>query len=319
MRPFLSHVWRGSGVPCRGLPRCVDSCSDSVHVMRQVDLGASRGIVAQPTTGQHSGNEWGRGALVVFGAGSAALAFQSASAHPRCHCGAVEDEVERKLLGGHASWMGPVAARRAVELLHGCLFDDEMEDIRLYDLSEEEEREVEVSGSDSTYGEVTYELLEWALQRLPLSPSDVLCDLGSGGGRALLYLALRTGCDVVGVELSETRHNSAESLFHLAAPLLRPGQQATLWRGDMLDPSGPQHQSTLVLVANRLFDDDFTARALATTPSAKHVLALRAVPGWCGDDGTVVETALLPTTWMQRRRKSRGLIVREIAIEQLDQ
>lgn len=191
-------------------------------------------------------------------------------------------------------------ARRAVALLHAALFDDEAEDVRLYDLSEAEEGDVESAGGDSTYGEVSCELLDWALERIPLRPGDVLCDLGSGGGRALLYLALRTGCPVVGVELSATRHRSAEALFDLAAPLLRPGQQVTLFQGDMLDPRGLQGQASVVLIANRLFDEAFTLKALATTPLARHVLALRPAPAWAGG-AFRAEAAQLPTSWTRRQ------------------
>jgi len=198
-------------------------------------------------------------------------------------------------------WMSADEARAAVLFLHNCFFDDEMEDVRLYDISEEEEAAVEISGSDSTYGEVTCELLEWAIERLPLQPQDVIIDLGSGGGRALLYLALRTGCDVVGVELSPTRHDAAEALFHLAKPLLRPGQKVQLLKGDILEPSVPQSEATVVLIANRLFSDDFTSTALKTTPNAEVLIALREVAGWTEAEGVTAQCALLPTTWMQRQ------------------
>ncbi|CAK0892720.1 unnamed protein product, partial [Prorocentrum cordatum] len=50
-------------------------------------------------------------------------------------------------------------ARRVVELLCGLLFDPELEDIRLYDLSDAEESDVERSGGDATYGEMSFEMV----------------------------------------------------------------------------------------------------------------------------------------------------------------
>ncbi|CAK0892719.1 unnamed protein product, partial [Prorocentrum cordatum] len=56
-------------------------------------------------------------------------------------------------------------ARRVVELLCGLLFDPELEDIRLYDLSDAEESDVERSGGDATYGEMSFEMVDWFLER----------------------------------------------------------------------------------------------------------------------------------------------------------
>lgn len=194
------------------------------------------------------------------------------------------------------AWMQPAEARRVLALFDAMMFDEEMEDIRLYDLSETEEGIVEGSGGDSTYGEVSLDLLDWFLERLPVDEQHILCDLGSGGGRALLYLALCSGRDAIGVELSATRHRSAETLLALASPFLRPGQRIILHRGDIVDPVGPQRDATVVLITNRLFDECFTTRALATTPHARHVLALRPIPDL---DGALVETADLPTSWIR--------------------
>lgn len=197
--------------------------------------------------------------------------------------------------------MTPAEAKRTVMLFHSMLFDEEMEDIQLYDLGEAEEGVVERSGGDATYGEVSFELLEWMLEGLVLHTEreEVLCDLGSGGGEALLYLALRTGCNAVGVELSETRHKSAEAMLNLARPLLRPGQRVALHHGDITERGGPQEAATAVLFANRLFDEEFAARALATTPKARQILALRPVAGL--EDVDDVKEAALPTSWMHNQ------------------
>jgi len=191
--------------------------------------------------------------------------------------------------------MSPLQARQVVELLHGILFDAEMEDIRLYDLHEFEEHEVESCGGDSTYGEFSFDLIDWVLSVVgaPHRPNDVICDLGSGGGRALLYLALRTGLPVVGVELSPTRHGSATALFDLAVPFLQ-AQQVTLEQRDITEAGGAQRTATIVFFANKLFEDGFAERALSCVDCPCYVVALKPIPSLAE---RLRCTARLPTSW----------------------
>lgn len=202
-------------------------------------------------------------------------------------------DVERPLSAaeGHRP-LGREEARHIVNLLWSLLFnEEENEDVVLYDLAESEESAVELTGGDATYGEASFDLLDWLLDTARVGSEDVVCDLGSGSGRALLYLALRGGCKVVGVELSPARHLVAERLFHLAAPFL--AAPAVLHKGDITS-SGPQTAATVVLFANRLFEEGFSRMALATVPQARRLLTLRAIEDW----GHCAAMSALPTTWM---------------------
>ncbi|CAJ1434169.1 unnamed protein product [Effrenium voratum] len=184
-----------------------------------------------------------------------------------------------------------VEARRVLQLFDGLLFDEEYGDIHLYDISVEEEQQVEGSGGDATYGELREEILEWLLAHCEMRPQDILCDLGSGSGRALLYLALRTGLPAVGVELSPTRHRCAETLKMLAQPFLCG--EVTFVQGD-LSETGPQRHATVVLFANKLFSEDFSSRALRLLPRRRALLCLRADGA---ADAELAQRAALGTTW----------------------
>lgn len=190
-------------------------------------------------------------------------------------------------------------ARQVVDLLHMTLFDDETEDIPLYDIATEEEHAVEKSGGDSTYGELSYDAIDWALEVMKESwgleaseLQEVLCDLGSGGGRALLYLALRTGCPAIGVELSPTRHASAEKLGDLASLFLEAPLE--LHEADIANSDGPQRKGTIVLFANKLFEEEFSEQVLQTVDRLKVLLALKPVPSL---EKHLKRTGKLPTSW----------------------
>eukprot|EP00435_Cladocopium_sp_Y103_P052811 s578_g16.t1 len=72
-------------------------------------------------------------------------------------------------------------ARRVVELFDRMMLDEEYGDIRLYDLREDEEHFVEAVGGDATYGELSFDLLEWFLAQLTeLQPEAG----GLGAGRS---------------------------------------------------------------------------------------------------------------------------------------
>ncbi|CAL1131050.1 unnamed protein product [Cladocopium goreaui] len=181
-------------------------------------------------------------------------------------------------------------ARRVVELFDRMMLDEEYGDIHLYDLREDEEHFVEALGGDATYGELSFDLLEWFLAQTEVQPEDVLCDLGSGSGRALIYLALRTGLPAVGVELSPTRHQHAEILRTLAQPFLR--EEVELVQGDLQEMHPFGKHASVVLFANKLFSEEFSASALRVLPRIRALLTLKPLPG-----ELPTKTAELPTSW----------------------
>eukprot|EP00913_Durusdinium_trenchii_P026092 g24477.t1 len=160
----------------------------------------------------------------------------------------------RRLEGGSTERLGLCGARRRGVRRSLRVRHSEYEDIWLYDLPEQEEALLEASGGDATYGEVSPELIEWdgvaqlGVTRARSVPEDLLSDFGSGSGRALLYLALRTGLPAIGVELSKTRCRCAETYRMLAEPFLQ--SQVQFLQCDLLD-DGPHRDATVVLFANK--------------------------------------------------------------------
>jgi SAM-dependent methyltransferase len=79
---------------------------------------------------------------------------------------------------------------------------------------------------------LTVDELDRFLSRLDLRPSTHLLDVGCGSGGPALHLARRTGCQVVGVELSEEAVAEATRLAHEAGPETR----SSFLQADASDP-----------------------------------------------------------------------------------
>ncbi|CAK9059902.1 unnamed protein product [Durusdinium trenchii] len=189
-------------------------------------------------------------------------------------------------------------AQRVLQLFDGLIFDQEYEDIWLYDLPEQEEALLEASGGDATYGEVSPELIEWLLAECPMHAEDLLSDFGSGSGRALLYLALRTGLPAIGVELSKTRCRCAETYRMLAEPFLQ--SQVQFLQCDLLD-DGPHRDATVVLFANKLFTEDFALRALRRRGQLPRALLLLKPLELEPAELPLRKTAALRTSWSPKQ------------------
>jgi hypothetical protein len=69
------------------------------------------------------------------------------------------------------------------------------------------------SGGDATYGEITYESMQTIIDDLKLTAKDVFCDLGCGTGKVATHVYFNSPVSKsIGIELSETRFNTAQKI-----------------------------------------------------------------------------------------------------------
>ncbi len=67
----------------------------------------------------------------------------------------------------------------------------------------------------STYGEISYDSLQYILDREPFSPNDIVYDLGSGVGKVVMQIFLNTPAHkVIGLELSASRNSNAQQALN---------------------------------------------------------------------------------------------------------
>ncbi|MCX7338048.1 MAG: methyltransferase domain-containing protein [Alphaproteobacteria bacterium] len=80
-----------------------------------------------------------------------------------------------------------------------------------FEIPESEKSIIEKSGSKSTYGELLPVGAIRAAKLLKIAPTDIVYDLGSGTGRALMMLYLVSSAKkYVGIEISKTRDDIAQ-------------------------------------------------------------------------------------------------------------
>lgn len=79
-----------------------------------------------------------------------------------------------------------------------------------YVIPDKERRTIDSTGGSSSYGEILPEGVDQLVLLLALDESSILCDLGSGLGRAVLQVALTTPVKLaMGLELSSSRVDQA--------------------------------------------------------------------------------------------------------------
>lgn len=82
-----------------------------------------------------------------------------------------------------------------------------------YGIPSEESSEIINMGGAPTYGEITYESLEKLIDKLGITETDVIYDLGSGVGKVITQCYLTTPVKkAVGSELSPTRVKNAQEV-----------------------------------------------------------------------------------------------------------
>tara|TARA_B100000575_G_scaffold279972_1_gene268929 strand:+ start:2179 stop:2802 length:624 start_codon:yes stop_codon:yes gene_type:complete len=66
---------------------------------------------------------------------------------------------------------------------------------------------------DTTYGEIMCNSIDNIFNNIIFNKNDVVYDLGSGGGKLLIYIYLKYKLNCVGIEIIEKRHNKAIEIF----------------------------------------------------------------------------------------------------------
>lgn len=78
-------------------------------------------------------------------------------------------------------------------------------------LNDAEKKMILDNGGNDTYGEILPDSLDTLLSAVGFTSDTLFYDLGSGMGKVVLHVALRTGAKSVGFELSTTRYTKAMS------------------------------------------------------------------------------------------------------------
>ena len=66
---------------------------------------------------------------------------------------------------------------------------------------------------NTTYGEIMCNSIDNIFNNISFNKNDVVYDLGSGGGKLLIYIYLKYKLDCVGIEIIKTRHDTAIEIF----------------------------------------------------------------------------------------------------------
>jgi hypothetical protein len=135
--------------------------------------------------------------------------------------------------------------------------------------------------ADPTYGEITVEGALTLFDRIHLSRTDTLFDLGSGDGKVVLLAVLVSSvAAAVGIELDPERHALATAMLELGAPLLQPDDVArvTYVCGDAFSPGSFAGATVLYMLSNA-FPASLFARFLDSIGllSPKQQAALRVI------------------------------------------
>jgi len=85
------------------------------------------------------------------------------------------------------------------------LLDKSYENSNLYGISHDK--------YNTTYGELECNSIDNIFKSLSINNNDVIYDLGSGGGKFLIYIYLKYKLNCIGIEIIEHRHNKACEIF----------------------------------------------------------------------------------------------------------
>ena len=132
------------------------------------------------------------------------------------------------------------------------------------------------------YGEVTPTFITQLIEQVPITPTDIFYDMGSGIGNVVLQVAAQVGCRSRGTEIREEFVNLAQDLQHHLSISLRQRKLADhtprvqFFHGDMLEMEEPLREATIVFVNNGFVDDPFeqtlfTFLAATVSPGTKIV------------------------------------------------
>lgn len=110
-----------------------------------------------------------------------------------------------------------------------------------------------------TYGEIMCNSIDNIFKNITFNKNDVVYDLGSGGGKLLIYIYLKYKLDCVGIEIMEKRHNKA---IEISKKYKNNKQKNTLkfLHDDFFNISFSK--GTIFYSCNTMWDDDMNNKIL---------------------------------------------------------
>lgn len=157
--------------------------------------------------------------------------------------------------------------------------------------------------SNHVYGEITFDGVEKMLKLFPIGPNDVVYDLGSGVGKFVAQVYLRTTAKrVVGIELAKNRHERAviakERIKKMRPDLYLDQMQfieANFLEMDIKD-------ATFIYIANTMFSVEFMdniCKVLTELPNKVRLVLLKPFSKKCGRYRKISEQ-LFQVSWLKR-------------------
>ena len=134
-----------------------------------------------------------------------------------------------------------------------------------------------------TYGEIFYESVEKLLAAIPLTETDIFCDLGSGLGKLVAQVMLTTPAqEGRGIEINPHLHAQAllakQRIEQDYPALVQQGRTLSFVNGDFL--TAPLTGATVALIASPCFSPlllNSLGKRLDATPTIHTVLSLRPI------------------------------------------
>ncbi|KTD35856.1 hypothetical protein Lnau_0840 [Legionella nautarum] len=134
-----------------------------------------------------------------------------------------------------------------------------------------------------TYGEILYPSVNKLLSAIQLSDADVFVDYGSGVGKMLIQVFLKTvvkeayGIEIV-PELHQQALNAAQRLQQELPDFYQNNRKLTFWLGNFLEIPIPS--ATVAIIVSTCFSQPLLnalGKIIEATPSIHTVLSLRPV------------------------------------------
>lgn len=171
-----------------------------------------------------------------------------------------------------------------------------------FSISEQDQQNVRASGSDDTYGEITYEGVKGLIEDLKLTKDDVFYDLGCGIGKMVAQVYLESPVKKsVGIELSRKRSELAKKLRERLAKdgKLEHKRALNFRRADISKVN--ISDATVIYFASTTFPTEFMKKMTEKFASLKpgvRIATLQSLPSH--EKVKFVKELVLPMTWSDR-------------------
>jgi len=178
-------------------------------------------------------------------------------------------------------------------------------DISGLGISAQDEKDIREKGGASTYGEILPESVTQLIKLLNITPTTVFYDLGSGVGKVAMQIHLQTPAKkVVGVELSQERHEKAQTAYNKLSEYLKEHKLPnTINKRSLVLKSGDAKEqdlsdATIVYLCSTCFSNELLQKIMEKIKQAKNgtqIITLKQLP----DDAAFkkITELSLPMTW----------------------